>query len=339
MKTLKFIILLVVALFISKAGFSEVGLCVDTLTDPYLQNNGFYNLCFKASLYKEFNTYKFYYSEPKIYFQTKNNEIRYLNKTELAKRKLLINNEAFTGFFMLATPLESDVNIPLNQTTTIDIYVFQYNNGIFEKVDTFYNSTIVNDVNFYQNITVDKPVLYLYPTKTQEIKVQVQLSDHKMIYPYPTYNNGWEVIANPDGTLKNIITGKEHYCLFWETEGKPMVSNLDKGFVIKGSETALFLEEKLAQLGLNEREANEFIIYWLPQLENNPYNAIYFAGKEYESQLEISPKPDKTIHVMMLFEALQQPRTLQEQILPTVPERKGFVAVEWGGCKVECFLQ
>ena len=151
MKTLKFIILLVVALFISKAGFSEVGLCVDTLTDPYLQNNGFYNLCFnamdltnenqinisttrKASLYKEFNTYKFYYSEPKIYFQTKNNEIRYLNKTELAKRKLLINNEAFTGFFMLATPLESDVNIPLNQTTTIDIYVFQYNNGIFEKV-------------------------------------------------------------------------------------------------------------------------------------------------------------------------------------------------------------
>ena len=39
-------------------------------------------------------------------------------------------------------------------------------------------------------------------------------------------------------------------------------------------------EEKLAILGLNEREAEEFIIYWLPKLESNKYNYIRFATEE-----------------------------------------------------------
>ena len=34
------------------------------------------------------------------------------------------------------------------------------------------------------------------------------------------------------------------------------------------------LEEKLAILGLTERESEEFIVYWLPKLEKNKYNYI-----------------------------------------------------------------
>ena len=55
--------------------------------------------------------------------------------------------------------------------------------------------------------------------------------------------------------------------------------------------------EKLAQLGLNEREAEEFIIYWLPKMQNNPYS-------------------------------------LSPQLLPEAPARNGFTVVEWGGSEI-----
>ncbi len=56
--------------------------------------------------------------------------------------------------------------------------------------------------------------------------------------------------------------------------------NLKEGFVVKGNQTIQFLEEKLAVLGLNERESEEFIVYWLPKLQKNEYNYIRFATLE-----------------------------------------------------------
>ena len=49
---------------------------------------------------------------------------------------------------------------------------------------------------------------------------------------------------------------------------------------VKGTDVAEFLEDKLALLGLNEREAEEFIVYWLPKLQENKYNYIRFATME-----------------------------------------------------------
>lgn len=182
-----------------------------------------------------------------------------------------------------------------------------------------------------------KPVLYLYPESTQPVQVQVVLKNHELIHPYPAYNNGWEVIAQPNGTLTNTATGKEHYCLFWEMEGSSIAQQLQEGFVIRGSETASFLEKTLPQLGLNAKETNEFIIFWLPQLENNAYNAIYFTQDQYQavSKLKITPQPDQTIRVMMLWQALEDRVELPTQKLPPTPTRQGFTAVEWGGQEVK----
>ena len=38
---------------------------------------------------------------------------------------------------------------------------------------------------------------------------------------------------------------------------------------VAGSDTAAFLEDALEQLGLSRAEANEFIIYWLPRMQEN----------------------------------------------------------------------
>jgi hypothetical protein len=109
------------------------------------------------------------------------------------------------------------------------------------------------------------------------------------------------------------------------------------GFVVAGKNTATFLEEKLAYLGLNRREANEFIMHWLPRMENNPYNLIHFANTTYtqQAELHISPQPETLIRVMMLTQALPYAQSIPEQDLsPLHKTRKGFTVVEWGGTEI-----
>jgi len=111
----------------------------------------------------------------------------------------------------------------------------------------------------------------------------------------------------------------------------------DEGFCVKGEDTASFLEEKLALLGLSEREAEEFIIFWLPILENKEYNYIRFESMEDMNSympLDITPAPDTIIRVNMIFKALESPVELREQKIVT-PERNGFTVVEWGGTPLD----
>ena len=176
---------------------------------------------------------------------------------------------------------------------------------------------------------VAKPVIYLYPEN--EMNINVKLDENKLTCVYPKYNNGWNVLAKPNGDLLDLNTGRSQYCLYYESVGDYQMTN--EGFVIKGESAAVFLEEKLAILGLNEREANEFIIYWLPILEANEYNYIRFATEEEieaNMSLNITPAPDSVIRVVMVFKGLDAPIAVEEQIL-TTPERTGFTVVEWGG--------
>jgi hypothetical protein len=110
---------------------------------------------------------------------------------------------------------------------------------------------------------------------------------------------------------------------------------MSKGFVVKGSETMKFLQEKLQYLGLTSKEYNEFIVYWLPIMQEHKYNLITFAGEDYENiaALKITPAPDSILRVMMLFKPLEEPVIVKEQELKPF-KRKGFTVVEWGGTKV-----
>lgn len=67
----------------------------------------------------------------------------------------------------------------------------------------------------------------------------------------------------------------------------------------------------------------------------NKYNLIHFAGKEYTdyAKLTISPQPDSTLRVLMVFEPLQQPVSVRPQSFPKF-QRNGFTAVEWGGTEL-----
>lgn len=181
-----------------------------------------------------------------------------------------------------------------------------------------------------------KPIIYLYPEKEQQISVELGYPE-KLECVYPKYENSWEVLAKPNGDLTDIKTGRNLYALYWEGRNDTKTSKFTEGFCIKSENVAEFLEEKLAVLGLTEREAEEFIVYWLPKLEKNKYNLIRFETMEQIEEnmpLKIQPKPDTIIRVMMDFKGSNRYVELPEQQLKT-PERKGFVAVEWGGTEIK----
>jgi hypothetical protein len=104
---------------------------------------------------------------------------------------------------------------------------------------------------------------------------------------------------------------------------------------VRGEDTALFLEEALEKLGLKPREANEFIVFWLPQMEDNGYNLIRFQTEAYTeaAKLRISPKPDSMIRIFMTWKASDSFVELTPQAL-TAEDRVGFTVVEWGGTEI-----
>ena len=178
-----------------------------------------------------------------------------------------------------------------------------------------------------------KPVIYLYPEEETEVSVRLSLNG-KLTCTYPAYGNGWTVTAQPDGTLTDA-KGQTYNYLYWEGDSNAEY-DLSQGFCVKGEDTAAFLEDALEKLGLTRREANEFIVYWLPLMEQNPYNIISFQTERYTdaAKLEIEPAPDTLIRVFMAWQASEEFVELPAQSL-TAPERKGFTAVEWGGTEMD----
>ena len=176
-----------------------------------------------------------------------------------------------------------------------------------------------------------KPVIYLYPEEKTEVAVRLDYSG-ELTCTYPAYEDGWTVTAAPDGTLTDA-SGQTYNYLYWEgiSQGE---YDFSQGFCVPGEDTAAFLEDALSRLGLTRREANEFLVYWLPQMEPNPYNLIAFQSAAYtnRARLTVTPEPDSVLRVFMAWKSLDAPAEIPEQDLPAF-DRTGFALVEWGGAR------
>lgn len=203
-------------------------------------------------------------------------------------------------------------------------------NGSCGGLAEFFATGILND----DNATSAKPVIYLYPERETEVTVRLDV-DGELTCTYPAYNNGWTVTAEPDGTLTDRSTGREYSYLFWEAENDADF-DMSEGFVVRGEDTAEFLQSTLSQLGLMPREYNEFIVYWLPKMQNNAYNYITFQNEAYTeyAKLDITPKPDSVLRVFMAYRPLDEPIECTEPELGAF-ERSGFTVVEWGGTELK----
>ena len=188
----------------------------------------------------------------------------------------------------------------------------------------------------YQDYVTKKPVIYLYPSETTNIRVKL-LKENNITTSYPKYNNEWLVKANPNGYLLDLKTNKKLYALYYETNTDEDYTIKEDGFIVNKDNIANFLEEKLTILGLNDKEKEEFIIYWLPILEHNEYNDIRFATKEEidnKIPISIEPNPDTFIRIIMTYKGLDKPINIKEQVLNKTI-RKGYTVVEWGGALIK----
>ena len=180
----------------------------------------------------------------------------------------------------------------------------------------------------------EKPIIYLYPQAPTVCSVKLTLNG-ALTCTYPDYGKGWDnFTAYPDGTLI-FPDGKEYYALYWE--GVQYGDwDLSKGFCVRGEDTASFLEWALASQGLTPREANEFIVYWLPRMQENTYNVISFQTDTYTNGavLDISPAPDSLLRVFMTYYASDTYVDIPPQsFIPFT--RQSFAVVEWGGSEIE----
>jgi hypothetical protein len=176
-----------------------------------------------------------------------------------------------------------------------------------------------------------KPVIYLYPEKTQKVSVNVEPNDGISISD-PELGDGWEVIATPDSKIYNFGDGKVYPYLFWEGWASDFETP-EEGFVVEEREVASFFDQKLRTLGLNKKETADFKEFWVPYLSGDDYYFITFidqAAFDKYAPLTVTPEPDSVIRVFFDYKVLEEPIKVVEQQFET-PERNGFTLVEWGG--------
>lgn len=180
-----------------------------------------------------------------------------------------------------------------------------------------------------------KPAIYLYPEKTTQVNVELNLKG-PLTLSIPSYKNGWNATVSPDGTITS--NGEKYDYLFWEGRFENFRPNTSIGWSIKKSEVEIFLNKKLDELGFNQKEKAQFLEYWLPRLksEKSEYIYINFLDEKYLDQvapLNINPKPDSYKRYFMVYRGENSYRELTAPKLKKA-ERKGFFMFEWGGARL-----
>lgn len=193
-----------------------------------------------------------------------------------------------------------------------------------------------------------KPVIYVYSDKETDVDIKLSVNNHAeltCVYPKPVQEENtfiWKVKTVPDRdrlVLRENNSDRAYNYVYWE--GANLPGTINSGKVVKGEESAAYLEDSLGKLGLSDAEANEFIVYWLPELEKNRYNLISFDNT-YLADFPLSASTadgeiQKILRVYMVFKAVENPedyKSLPEEQFDSRFSRNGLYVVEWGGSEI-----
>jgi hypothetical protein len=214
------------------------------------------------------------------------------------------------------------------------IAINSFEKNIAKKI-IFKSSTVVAPA------MIKKPAIYLYPKK--EIDVTVTL-DFKgtLLTTYPEYFSGWNIIASPSGKLFNKFDRRSYNYLFWDGAYNFTKEhyNFKDGFYVAKQEYVSFLIAKLSYMGLNETEINDFIVYWLPEMNKYAYCFVHFNVNDniYNTAIiNTTPPYDSQIRIFMEYKgynnAITDAKPMMPQELPKL-QRYGFSVIEWGGAEI-----
>ena len=111
------------------------------------------------------------------------------------------------------------------------------------------------------HLVLRKPIIYLYPEKSMNISVNLNIPEGKFTSVYPKFSekeNTWNVEGNPNGDIK--LNNKMYPYLFYECDSY-FAQETNEGFIVEDKNAIDFLEEKLKILGLNDKEMTDFITF------------------------------------------------------------------------------
>lgn len=192
-----------------------------------------------------------------------------------------------------------------------------------------------------------KPVIYAYAPQETEVEFKLK-SKAALTFTYPLIqNNSWKVKTQADGMLQDQ-NGKQFPYLFWEAQvpkGFQFINwyGVYPGALLKRDSVLSYLETSLAALGLNEREATDFITFWGPRMVQQDYAFVQFwidADYNRVAELEVNPKPDNLRRIYMLytnFASYPEKLHVRPQEFEAF-KRDGLTVVEWGGSSVPANL-
>lgn len=186
-----------------------------------------------------------------------------------------------------------------------------------------------------------KPAIYLYPEKETEIAVIVK-PEGFITKSIPEHGeNGWNVLARPNGSLFSTTTREplDLGYLYYEASIKKVDVSKTHGWIRTREELPAFFSSTLTTLGLNAQERYDFLEYWIPKLQDGEKWFITLIDRtelDRVEPIEFSKEPDNFIRVRFYFEKLDGENTnkflnVASYQLATPSPRSGFTAVDWGG--------
>lgn len=212
-------------------------------------------------------------------------------------------------------------NTRLLQSTRNEVYV-KMGNLVQKYTATTYSA--------YKSVCCfgGKPAIYLYPTKDTHIDITIHPRGSllKVDNLYQPDLRGWSVDVKKGG----LISSNQPY-LYYEVGLD--VKQPEKGFVVAFKDLFSFSRDYVKKLGLNDKEADEFISFWKEKLPFAPYYFVSNLERETIDSiypLKIDPNPDTLLRVELYFKPLKEKIDVRSSALPQVQSRRGFTAVEWG---------
>jgi hypothetical protein len=219
---------------------------------------------------------------------------------------------------------------------------------------------VIEDVYSYATGGCGKPVIYLYPTKSTEVKVEFATA-MQLDVQIPKYRKGWDVLAQPDGALTDLLQksadcnlidtkrfGSEYALeacrknqypyLYWA--GQTLQTHYDTpttGTIVAKEELSKFLNNTLDEIGFKSNEKEDMLFYWLPKMLKKDvayYRVSFLQTPEVNMlfPLNITPRPDSMYRLFMDWEPLDNKPTggIPPQHFEKI-NRAGFFLLEWGG--------
>ena len=240
---------------------------------------------------------------------------------------------AYQGTAMIAETVVDEAGL-YGLPLPAGVYVLTASRNAWETTETASVQVVAGEllsgINFQLMSTsmADKPNLYLYPTQTTQVQVEIGLhSGCEVTVSDPEYGTGWDVNVEPSG----LIDG-QHTFLFYEAE-VPHRFPKERGWVIPASEVVPFFNQLMNLYGFTAAETFDFVDYWKDHLPSAPYYAVYpltdAAVLDPLATLDIQPKPDSLFRLWFVVSP-------EANAIPMVPAkvepmtRQGFAAVEWG---------